>query len=93
MAIGISLSVDPLGAGMAAFAAVMVLAALTYSVRYFDAVGGCSTASCSFSSRRCAHVSWPNAELGRIEPLDVLYALLAIAVAVAAASSDSSGDR
>jgi len=40
VAIGISLSVDPLGAGMAAFAAVMVLAALTYSLRYFDAVEG-----------------------------------------------------
>ena len=33
-------SIDPLGAGMAAFAGVMVLAALTYSLRYFDAVGG-----------------------------------------------------
>ena len=40
VAIGISLSVDPLGAGMAAFAAVMVLAALTYALRYFDAVEG-----------------------------------------------------
>ncbi|MGZ4345039.1 MAG: complex I subunit 5 family protein, partial [Solirubrobacteraceae bacterium] len=40
VAIGISLSVDPLGAGMAAFAAVMVVAALTYSLRYFDAVEG-----------------------------------------------------
>ncbi len=38
--IGISLSIDPLGAGMAAFAAIMVLAALTYSIRYFDAVAG-----------------------------------------------------
>jgi multicomponent Na+:H+ antiporter subunit D len=40
VAIGISLSVDPLGGGMAAFASVMVLAALVYSVRYFDAVEG-----------------------------------------------------
>ena len=40
VAIGISLSVDPLGAGMAAFAAVLVLAALIYSLRYFDAVEG-----------------------------------------------------
>jgi multicomponent Na+:H+ antiporter subunit D len=40
VAIGISLTVDPLGAGLAAFAAVMVLAALTYSLRYFDAVHG-----------------------------------------------------
>jgi multicomponent Na+:H+ antiporter subunit D len=38
--IGISLSIDPLGAGMAAFAAVLVTGALAYSLRYFDAVGG-----------------------------------------------------
>src|SRR5437763_17041584 len=38
--IGISLSVDPLGAGLAAFAAFLVLAALAYAVRYFDAVSG-----------------------------------------------------
>ena len=40
VAIGISLSVDPIGAGLACFAAVLVAAALTYSTRYFDAVGG-----------------------------------------------------
>src|SRR6185312_1796154 len=40
VAIGIAFAIDPLGAGMAAFAGVMVLAALTYSLRYFDAVGG-----------------------------------------------------
>ena len=40
VAIGIAFSIDPLGAGMAAFAGVMVLAALVYSLRYFDAVGG-----------------------------------------------------
>jgi multicomponent Na+:H+ antiporter subunit D len=40
VAIGISLSIDPLGAGMAAFAALLVTAALVYSVRYFDAVQG-----------------------------------------------------
>jgi multicomponent Na+:H+ antiporter subunit D len=40
VAIGISLAVDPLGAGMAAFAAVLVAAALLYSLRYFDAVAG-----------------------------------------------------
>jgi multicomponent Na+:H+ antiporter subunit D len=40
VAIGIGFSIDPLGAGMAAFAALMVLAALAYSLRYFDAVGG-----------------------------------------------------
>src|SRR5438477_2948132 len=38
--IGISLSIDPLGAGLAAFSAVLVLAALIYSLRYFDAAGG-----------------------------------------------------
>jgi multicomponent Na+:H+ antiporter subunit D len=40
VAIGISLSIDPLGAGMAAFSALLVLAALAYSWRYFDAVKG-----------------------------------------------------
>ncbi len=40
VAIGISLSIDPLGAGMAALAAVLVLAALAYSWRYFEAVKG-----------------------------------------------------
>jgi multicomponent Na+:H+ antiporter subunit D len=40
VAIGISFSVDPLGAGLAAFAGVLVLAALVYSWRFFDAVDG-----------------------------------------------------
>ena len=40
MAIGISFSVDLLGAGMAAFAALLVTAAAVYSIRYFDAVEG-----------------------------------------------------
>jgi multicomponent Na+:H+ antiporter subunit D len=40
VAIGIAFAIDPFGAGMAAFAAVIVLAALTYALRYFDAVGG-----------------------------------------------------
>ncbi|MDQ6835352.1 MAG: NADH-quinone oxidoreductase subunit D [Actinomycetota bacterium] len=40
IAIGISLSIDPLGAGMAAFAALLVSAALFYAVHYFDAVKG-----------------------------------------------------
>ncbi|HWF73806.1 MAG TPA: complex I subunit 5 family protein [Solirubrobacteraceae bacterium] len=40
VAIGIALSIDPMGAGMAAFAALLVLAALAYSMRYFDAVEG-----------------------------------------------------
>jgi multicomponent Na+:H+ antiporter subunit D len=39
-AIGIGLSIDPLGAGLATFAAIIVLAALAYSVHYFDAAGG-----------------------------------------------------
>jgi multicomponent Na+:H+ antiporter subunit D len=38
--IGISLSVDPIGAGAATFAAVLVTAALLYSWRYFEAVTG-----------------------------------------------------
>ena len=40
VAIGISLSIDPLGAGLAAFAAFLVSASLIYSLHYFDAVGG-----------------------------------------------------
>ena len=40
VAIGIAFAVDPFGAGLAVFASVMVLAALAYSTRYFDAVGG-----------------------------------------------------
>jgi multicomponent Na+:H+ antiporter subunit D len=38
--IGISLSIDPVGAGLATFAAVLVSASLIYSVRYFDAADG-----------------------------------------------------
>ncbi|HEY2772262.1 MAG TPA: proton-conducting transporter membrane subunit [Solirubrobacteraceae bacterium] len=40
VAIGISLSIDPVGAGLAAFAALLVAASLVYSWRYFDAVKG-----------------------------------------------------
>jgi multicomponent Na+:H+ antiporter subunit D len=40
VAIGISLSIDPVGGGMATFASLMVIAALAYSVHYFDAVEG-----------------------------------------------------
>ncbi|MBV9416629.1 MAG: hypothetical protein JO363_16720 [Solirubrobacterales bacterium] len=40
VAIGISLSIDPIGAGMATLAAVLVTAALIYSWRYFDAADG-----------------------------------------------------
>ncbi|HEV7586463.1 MAG TPA: hypothetical protein VGO14_11855, partial [Solirubrobacteraceae bacterium] len=38
--IGISLSVDPIGAGLALFAGVLVVAALLYSLHYFDDVDG-----------------------------------------------------
>lgn len=38
--IGISLSIDVLGAGLAAFSALLVTAAFVYSLRYFDAVEG-----------------------------------------------------
>jgi multicomponent Na+:H+ antiporter subunit D len=38
--IGIALSIDPMGAGLAVFAAVLVAAALAYSLRYFDAIHG-----------------------------------------------------
>jgi multicomponent Na+:H+ antiporter subunit D len=38
--IGISFSVDPIGAGMATFSAILVAAALIYSWRYFDAADG-----------------------------------------------------
>src|SRR5947209_6930732 len=38
--IGISLSVDPIGAGLATFAALLVTAALVYAWRYFDTVAG-----------------------------------------------------
>ncbi len=38
--IGISLSIDLLGAGLAAFCALLVTAALVYSMHYFDAVEG-----------------------------------------------------
>src|ERR1700759_4744665 len=40
VAIGISLSIDPIGAGMATFAAVLVTAALVYSWRYFASADG-----------------------------------------------------
>src|SRR5437588_10967175 len=40
VAIGISLSIDPIGAGMATFTAILVLAALIYSWRYFEAADG-----------------------------------------------------
>jgi multicomponent Na+:H+ antiporter subunit D len=38
--VGISLSIDGLGAGLAAFAALLVSAAFAYSLRYFDAIEG-----------------------------------------------------
>ncbi len=39
LAIGVCFAVDPFGAGLAAFAALLTLAALVFSVRYFDSVG------------------------------------------------------
>jgi len=38
--IGISLSIDLLGAGLATFSALLVCAALLYALRYFDAIEG-----------------------------------------------------
>jgi multicomponent Na+:H+ antiporter subunit D len=38
--VGISFSVDPIGAGLAAFTALLVTAALLYSWRYFEAADG-----------------------------------------------------
>ncbi len=38
--IGISFSVDPIGAGMATFSAILATAAIVYSWRYFDAADG-----------------------------------------------------
>jgi multicomponent Na+:H+ antiporter subunit D len=38
--IGISFSVDPIGAGMATFSAILVTAAIVYSWRYFDSADG-----------------------------------------------------
>ena len=40
VAIGISFSIDATGAGLAAFSALLVTAALAYSLHYFDAVEG-----------------------------------------------------
>jgi multicomponent Na+:H+ antiporter subunit D len=40
VAIGISLSIDPIGAGLATYAALLITAALVYSWRYFEAADG-----------------------------------------------------
>jgi multicomponent Na+:H+ antiporter subunit D len=40
VAIGISLSIDPIGAGLATYMALLVTAALIYSWRYFEAADG-----------------------------------------------------
>lgn len=40
VSIGIALSIDPLGAGLATLSAVLVTASLIYSWRYFDSVDG-----------------------------------------------------
>jgi len=39
MAIGISFAIDPIGAGLATFACVLVLAAFVFSLHYFDSIG------------------------------------------------------
>lgn len=39
LVLGISFVIDPLGSGLAAFAALLTLAALVFSSRYFDTVG------------------------------------------------------
>ena len=39
IALGISFAIDPIGAGLAALAALLVLAALLFSSRYFDTIG------------------------------------------------------
>jgi multicomponent Na+:H+ antiporter subunit D len=39
MALGISFVVDPIGAGLAAFTCLLMLAALVFSLEYFDSVG------------------------------------------------------
>ncbi|MFL5828804.1 MAG: complex I subunit 5 family protein [Solirubrobacteraceae bacterium] len=40
VSIGISFSIDPIGAGLAIFAAVLITAAIVYSWRYFDSADG-----------------------------------------------------
>src|SRR4051794_30408019 len=40
VALGISLTVDQLGAGIALLASTLVVASLVYSTRYYDEVGG-----------------------------------------------------
>ncbi len=40
VALGISFAIDPIGAGLAAFASLLTLAALVFSLKYFDSVGG-----------------------------------------------------
>lgn len=39
MALGISFVIDPIGAGLATFVSVLVLAAFVFSLHYFDAIG------------------------------------------------------
>jgi multicomponent Na+:H+ antiporter subunit D len=39
IAVGVSFSVDPVGAGLATFAGLLMVAALTFSWRYFETVG------------------------------------------------------
>ena len=39
MALGISFVIDPIGAGLAGFVCLLMLAALVFSMKYFDAIG------------------------------------------------------
>ena len=39
MALGISFAIDPIGAGLAVFVAVLVTTSLVFSWRYFDVIG------------------------------------------------------
>jgi multicomponent Na+:H+ antiporter subunit D len=39
MALGISFTIDPMGAGLAAFVCLLMLAALVFSLKYFESVG------------------------------------------------------
>lgn len=55
IALGISFVVDPFGAGMAALATLLVLAAFIYSLHYFDSVGTLfHTLMLSFLGAMCA---------------------------------------
>ena len=55
VAIGIGFTIDPIGAGLAALASLLVLAAFIYSLHYFDSVGTLfHTLMLSFLGAMCA---------------------------------------